>query len=570
MDHALRAMDKSGKTVDREEWTNRAQKCDDTGYVLTCKAIIRHTLLRGLEKEWKRNPKMVKKQWIQEAETLLASEAVGTARAIYEAAVEKMPEKKGLWRRYGELESKHGTPRQMESVLQRATSHCPHSEVLWLMRAKHNWLRGELDQARRILDKAGKFIEFSEQLALASAKLELESKQTGTARHILQRARKAVESPKVWQQSIQLEREDGNYSQAKSLCDQALAAHPKAAKLWMIAGQLIMEDPHQNATAAGAEKAMDLASRKFEDGLQQCPKSVPLWLCCVDTEIKRKRFPKARVLLEKARLKNPKSHLLWFKGVEVEEMDGNEKMASHTLHKGLQDCSSSGLLWGKAIQIEPKQSRQGKMVDGLKQCENDPYVQLTAAEFLWRDKNQIQKARNWLQRAHKLNEKLGDTYGLWMLFELTHGSLVEQRTVILKCIDAEPNQGLKWNAVVKRVQNWRLSFGERLREYLKDTFPQHWPPERLEPEIEMLLNGKSRADALLATTRKQEEDRQRHLAKDAKRQTFEEPFLASSVFTGHKPGYVFKLGLLGQGYYEDIGLAGRKKNNKASHSSHIG
>ena len=44
---------------------------------------------------------------------------------------------------------------------------------------------------------------------------------------------------------------------------------------------------------AGNSVVLKQASKYFERGLQKCPRSVPLWLCAADCEIKQKRFTKA-------------------------------------------------------------------------------------------------------------------------------------------------------------------------------------------------------------------------------------------------------------------------------------
>lgn len=79
-------------------------------------------------------------------------------------------------------------------------------------------------------------------------------------------------------------------------------------------------------------------------------------------------------------------------------------------------------------------------MDAFKHCENDAYVQMAAAEFFWDDRK-IPKARKWLQRAITLAPKNGDAWGMALAFELANGSLHEQREIIAKCADADPNKG---------------------------------------------------------------------------------------------------------------------------------
>ena len=64
-----------------------------------------------------------------------------------------------------------------------------------------------------------------------------------------------------------------------------------------------------------------------------------------------------------------------------------------------------------------------------------------------------------------MNPRLGDAWGAFLAFELEHGTTHEQREVIRKCVDAEPNQGLDWNRVVKRVAIWRNKWAVKLRRF---------------------------------------------------------------------------------------------------------
>ncbi|CAK9022992.1 unnamed protein product [Durusdinium trenchii] len=109
------------------------------------------------------------------------------------------------------------------------------------------------------------------------------------------------------------------------------------------------------------------------------------------------------------------------------------------MSKALQECPTSGILWAKAIELEPKQGQNAKSVDALKKCENDAHVIIAVAKLFWRDGKNA-KARKWFNRAVTLNPRLGDAWGAYLAFELENGTSHEQREVIRKCVDAEPNQ----------------------------------------------------------------------------------------------------------------------------------
>merc|ERR1712139_452626 len=239
------------------------------------------------------------------------------------------------------------------------------------------------------------------------------------------------------------------------------------------------------------------AAKFYERGLQKCPRSVPLWLCSVECEIKQQKYTKARSLLEKGRLRNPGGDLLWLKGVEVEMLDGSERLAHHLMSRALQECPTSGLLWAKAIELEPKQGQNAKSVDALKKCENDAHVIVAVAKLFWRDGKNV-KARKWFNRAVTLNPRLGDAWGAYLAFELEHGTAHEQREVIRKSVDAEPNQGLDWNRVVKRVANWRSKWAVKLKRFVEEVYANEFNAKPLHREVELLLQGEDPYAAMAA------------------------------------------------------------------------
>lgn len=322
------------------------------------------------------------------------------------------------------------------------------------------------------------------------------------------------------------------------MCEEGLKEHPTFAKLWMIGGQIHMEK---------SPPELHEAAKFFERGLGKCPRSVPLWLCSVECEIRQQKYTKGRSLLEKGRLRNPGADLLWLKGVEVEMLDGSERLAHHLMSRALQECPTSGVLWAKAVELEPKQGQNAKSVDALKKCENDAHVIISVARLFWRD-NKNAKARKWFNRAVTLNPRLGDAWGAFLAFELEHGTTHEQREVIRKCVDAEPNQGLEWNRVVKKVQVWRCKWAVKLRRFVEETYATEFNAKPLNREVELLLQGEDPYAAMQAAeaAELQKEEDVKQEAGDS-RATFE----PASTFQGARPGYCFKTGARGLGYYLD-------------------
>merc|ERR1719240_415753 len=352
---AIDSLSANGVTAERDMWLKQAEEAEKTGFIKACQAIVKVTIKVGVDED----VKGMKQNWVQDADAAINRNSIEVARAIYNNAVMH-------------LKNKYGTSESLDNVLQRAVTYCPHAEILWLMAAKQKWLRGDVAAARRILAEAFSHSKESEAIHLAAVKLESENNEIQRSRLLRARARQQCNTPKVWMQSVQLEREQGLFQQALHFCEEGLKEHSTFAKMWMIGGQIHMEK---------SPPALLEAAKFFERGLQKCPRSVPLWMCAVECEIRTSKYTKARSLLEKGRLRNPGADLLWLKGVEVEMLDGSERLAHHLMSRALQECPTSGILWAKAIELEPKQGQNAKSVDALKKCENDAHVIIAVAKL---------------------------------------------------------------------------------------------------------------------------------------------------------------------------------------------
>ena len=89
----------------------------------------------------------------------------------------------------------------------------------------------------------------------------------------------------------------------------------------------------------------------------------------------------------------------------------------------MQECPTAGILWSEAIFMEARAQRKTKSVDALKRCEHDPHVLLAVAKLFWSERK-VNKAREWFNRAAKLDPDLGDTWAYFYKFELQHGTEV--------------------------------------------------------------------------------------------------------------------------------------------------
>ena len=67
-----------------------------------------------------------------------------------------------------------------------------------------------------------------------------------------------------------------------------------------------------------------------------------------------------------------------------------------------------------------------KSLDAMQRCENSPLVVLAVAKYFTSERR-IPKAREWFQRAVKLDTDYGDTWAFYYKFELQFGSEVRSR-----------------------------------------------------------------------------------------------------------------------------------------------
>lgn len=305
-------------------------------------------------------------------------------------------------------------------------------------------MAGEIFQARSILALAFQANPNSEEIWLAAVKLESENNEDQRARKLLQRARLNACTPRVMMKSIKLEWVLRNLSEAEKLLAEAVQRYPDFSKLWMMKGQIHEELNH-----------LDNAREAYKLGTKKCPHSIPIWLLLARLEENAGHATKARSVLEQARQKNPKCAELWLEAVRIETRGDRKEFAKTLMAKAMQDCPASGILWAEAIFMESRPQRKTKSVDALKRCEHDPHVLLAVARLFWSERK-INKAREWFNRAVKLDPDLGDSWACFYRFELQHGTEAQQESVMQRCVLAEPHHGENWCAVSKAIPNWRL------------------------------------------------------------------------------------------------------------------
>ena len=76
-----------------------------------------------------------------------------------------------------------------------------------------------------------------------------------------------------------------------------------------------------------------------------------------------------------------------------------------------------------AIWAEQRPTRKARSADALRKAADDPLIICTVARLFWAERK-IEKARQWFERAIKLNPDLGDIWAWWWKFEKEHGMAV--------------------------------------------------------------------------------------------------------------------------------------------------
>ncbi|XP_057534911.1 protein STABILIZED1 [Amaranthus tricolor] len=435
IERGIRALQREGVVIDREAWMREAEASERAGSVVTCQAIIKHTVGIGVEEEDR------KRTWVADAEECKKRGSTETARAIYAHALSVFLTKKSIWLKAAQLEKSHGTRESLDALLRRAVTYVPQAEVLWLMGAKEKWLAGDVPAARAILQEAYAAIPNSEEIWLAAFKLEFENHEPERAKMLLAKARERGGTERVWMKSAIVERELGNVAEEKKLLDEGLKHFPSFFKLWLMLGQL-----HERF----GEQAK--AKEAYESGLKNCPHCIPLWLSLANLEEKMTGLSKSRAVLTMARKRNPQNPELWLAAVRAELRHDNKKEADNLLAKALQECPKSGILWATQIDIVPRPQRKSKSSDALTKCDHDPHVIAAVAKLFWHDRK-VDKARSWLNRAVTLAPDIGDFWALYYKFELQHGTEDSQKDVLKRCVAAEPKHGETWQAISKAVEN---------------------------------------------------------------------------------------------------------------------
>ena len=365
------------------------------------------------------------------------------------------PGKKSCWLKLVDLVPNE----ELTDLLTSAVAACPTKEVLWLRAAKQQLKLGELASCQTLLTQAVENVPGSEEVRLALVKVAVFAGRFSEARKIIREALTVFNSGRVWMKAIQLEREVGNIDEAVSMSKEALDQHPTSWKIWAMLIQMTLD-------SGDSESACRIAS----EAIDKVGKNSIIWGIAADAYVAAGECAVARSLLERGRLRLPSSDYLWLKSVQLELEANRVDLATLMLSKAINACPTSGLLWAEAIKLEPVQTRHPKCLDALKKCPESGLVVAEVATFFWKVKHQTDKAKKWFENAIKLEPSNGDIWAAAIACEVEQGDVDLVRSLIQKYVSAEPNRGLLWNRVVKRVENWRKDWVAKMRVVLDEEY----------------------------------------------------------------------------------------------------
>lgn len=445
IERAIAALKANMVDINRDQWIKDAMEAERSGAVVTCQAIITNIIGHGVEEEDRKHT------WMEDADSCATQGAYECARAIYSHTLSSFPKKKSVWLAAAHFERTHGTRESLESLLQQAVTHCPQEETLWLMGAKSKWLAKDVPAARSILALAFKANPNSEEIWLAAVKLESENGEFERSIRLLSKARSQAPTPKVMMKSAHLEWALGRLDQAIKLLNDGLEKFKDFDKLWMMKGQIYEQNKN-------FEKAVEV----YKDAVKICHNSIPLWSLLSSLEEKLGKIVTARATLEKARVRNPMNDQLWSLAIKLELRTGKKDISKSLMARALQECPSSGILWAQAIFLEDPAQRKSRSVDALKRCQDDAHVVLAVAKMFWMD-GKKNKARDWFNKAVKIDPDLGDAWAWYYKMEVLFGTEPQQKEVELRCINADPRHGEHWQAASKNISNWRKKTSEILK-----------------------------------------------------------------------------------------------------------
>lgn len=417
----------------RADWVQTAVECELGGDVHTARAVVTVACRLAADADARER----EDEYTGDAEAAEARGALAVASAFLELAVEAAPTAAASWAKAAALARRRGA--DADAVLEAAVAACPLAEDLWLALAQHRAGQQDHDGARAVLARAYASVPHSARLWLAASQMELARGDRAAARRVLAEARERLgfASEKVWRRAASLEAPED----AKRLLVQALAHFARTSpKMWIALAQLEAGNP---AVAHGV----------YESALASCTDSEALWVAAAAFERglgDAAAVSRARVLLERGRMRLPRAEALWLEAVRLELAAEQPAMAKSLLAKALQACPQSGALWHEAIWMEPRPLRKAKASAAMGQIGHNALVYLAIARLMWADRK-LAEAREYFERALAQEPANGDVWAAYLQFSREHGTEDETARVLEAAFrNGPPLHGAQWRAYRKQ------------------------------------------------------------------------------------------------------------------------
>merc|ERR1712151_661544 len=104
----------------------------------------------------------------------------------------------------------------------------------------------------------------------------------------------------------------------------------------------------------------------------------------------------------------------------------------------------------------------------------------------------------------------------------------------------------------KRVGNWRAKWAVKLKRFVEEHFSTEFNSKPLNREVELLLQGEDPYAAMAAAAEAEAAEKEEGMDIKEEDGTVKRDFFEpASSFQGARPGWCFKMGLRGLGYYRD-------------------
>lgn len=446
----------SDEPITYENWFEAAREAEDDNDIATVKIYVSHTLKHALQ-----HMKGAKETYFGQAKKMAAeTHYVNTVRAYYACLTNEFPEDTTLWTTAAEFERVKGNKEELFDVLDRAIKNGPQSGdknvELWLLNIRQRWLVGDLESSRAAVKQAFNQGYGTEAIWLAAIDLEYSAGLIDRVRHLLSMARAERNTDRIWIKSVAFERAHGKPEESLALVNEALKRFPKAAKLYMMKGQIYQGD-YESPRVIEARAA-------FVAGTTACPTNATLWVLGAELEERHGLVTRARGLLERGRLAKPKDKSLWLASVRLERRDKNINAAKNLMARALQEVKveRSGALWTERIwQLEARTQRKPLAMEAIKKGCNDAIIRVTVARTFWAERR-LEKAVSWFEKAIEQDGDDGDTWAWYLQFMREYGTEEKRNEIVRRCAETKPKHGDVWPAVRKDPHNAQMKTDEVL------------------------------------------------------------------------------------------------------------